>query len=72
MCLHKSCGLKVNSRRERTVEDYSTATDWSLWEQVVPCDSLSILETPRSWHLNTGHMLTIRVHAEFCFSSISE
>lgn len=30
------------------------------------------METPRSWRLSVGHMLTIRVHAEVCVSSASE
>lgn len=67
----QSCGLEVNRRGGRTVA-HSTVMGWSLWEQVVPCDNWSILETPRSWHLSNGHMLAIRVHAKFCFSSASQ
>ena len=73
MCAYvKSYGLEMNGRGERTVEDYSTTKGWSLWEQVIPCDSRGILETPKSWHLSTGHMITIRVHAKFYFSSAPE
>lgn len=65
--------LKVTrSKGQRTVEDYSTAMGGICGNHVVPCDSRGISETPRSWHLSTGHMLTIGVHEKFCFSLASE
>ena len=69
VCACDSYWLEEVMRGEETAEDYSTTMGWGLWEQVAPRHSSGIWGTPRSWHFSPGHMLTSRVHAEFCFSA---